>query len=127
MNSRLKKIREALKLSQQEFSDKIALSRGYLANIELGNQDLNDRLIKLICQEFNVSELWLKTGEGEMFTADSLDILEEIGQKCNLDDDDKAFLSVYLDSNEFERKIIKDFALKIAQKIKESNDKNEVK
>jgi phage repressor protein C with HTH and peptisase S24 domain len=35
--------------------------------VEVEKRKVNDRFIKLICAAFNVNELWLKTGEGEMF------------------------------------------------------------
>ena len=33
----------------------------------MGRNPPNDTVITLICREFNVSEEWLRTGEGEMF------------------------------------------------------------
>jgi transcriptional regulator with XRE-family HTH domain len=67
VNRRIKQIRQALKLSQVQFSRIISLSSGYLAGVEVEKRKVNDRLIKLICSSFNVNEEWLETGEGEMF------------------------------------------------------------
>lgn len=67
MNERIKRLRKALNLTQQEFSDKINVGRGTLANYEVGRNEPIDAVISLICQKFNVSETWLRTGEGEMF------------------------------------------------------------
>lgn len=67
MNQRLKELRQTLGLSQAKFAQAISISNGYIAGIELGNRNLNDRLIKLIVTEFNVNEEWLRTGEGAMF------------------------------------------------------------
>lgn len=67
MYSRIKTIRTALGLSQQEFADKIGIKRGAVANYEVGRNEPIDAVISLICREFNVSEHWLRTGEGEMF------------------------------------------------------------
>ncbi|MDR1373414.1 MAG: helix-turn-helix transcriptional regulator [Treponema sp.] len=67
VNRRIKQIRQALKLSQVQFSRIISLSSGYLAGVEVEKRKVNNRLIKLICSSFNVNEGWLKTGEGEMF------------------------------------------------------------
>jgi transcriptional regulator with XRE-family HTH domain len=68
VNRRIKQVREALKLSQVQFSRVISLSSGYLAGVEVEKRKANDRIIKLICSSFNVNELWLKTGEGDMFS-----------------------------------------------------------
>ncbi|MDR2393803.1 MAG: helix-turn-helix transcriptional regulator [Treponema sp.] len=70
INRRIKQVREALKLSQVQFSRVISLSSGYLAGVEVEKRKANDRIIKLICSSFNVNETWLKTGVGEMFNLD---------------------------------------------------------
>jgi transcriptional regulator with XRE-family HTH domain len=67
VNQRIKQIRQALVLSQVQFSRVISLSSGYLAGVEVEKRKVNERLVKLICSSFNVNEKWLKTGEGEMF------------------------------------------------------------
>ena len=70
-NQRVKEVRLALGLSQAKFAKAIAISNGYIAGIEVGNNKVNDRLIKLISLTFQVSEEWLKDGEGNMFQAPS--------------------------------------------------------
>jgi transcriptional regulator with XRE-family HTH domain len=67
VNQRIKQIRQALRLSQVQFSRVISLSSGYLAGVEVEKRKVNERLVKLICSSFNVNEKWLKSGEGEMF------------------------------------------------------------
>ncbi|MDR3145376.1 MAG: helix-turn-helix domain-containing protein [Treponema sp.] len=67
VNRRIKQVREALHLSQVQFSRVISLSGGYLAGVETEKRKANDRIIKLICSAFNVNAEWLKTGAGEMF------------------------------------------------------------
>ena len=69
INQRVKELRKALKLTQASFSRMIALSSGYLAGIETEKRKVNNRLIKLMCFSFNVSEQWLRCGKGNMFTA----------------------------------------------------------
>lgn len=67
MTERLKKLRSALGLTQQEFADRIGIKRGTVANYELGRNEPIDAVISLICREFHVSEIWLRNGTGEMF------------------------------------------------------------
>lgn len=67
IGERLKKLRKALGLTQQEFSDKLKVSRSNIATYEVGKNNPAEAVINLICREFNVSETWLRTGEGEMF------------------------------------------------------------
>ena len=71
INRRVKELRKALNMTQVSFSQVIALSSGYLAGIETEKRRVNDRLIKLICSSFKVSEQWLREGEGTMLTEDS--------------------------------------------------------
>ena len=67
MKERLKELRTALKLTQQEFADRIGIQRGTYAKYEVGRNDPIDAVIRLICQTFNVNEEWLRTGDGQMF------------------------------------------------------------
>lgn len=67
INQRVKEVRQALNLSQAKFAKALSMSNGYIAGIELENNKVNDRIVKLMHFIFNVSEEWLKTGEGTMF------------------------------------------------------------
>jgi len=67
VNERLRQLRQALGMSQTDFSKAIRVSIGYTGEIENGHRIANDRIIRLICLTFGASESWLKTGEGEMF------------------------------------------------------------
>lgn len=67
MNKRLRLLRKTLDLTQQEFADKIGMKRNTIANYETNRNEPSNSVISLICREFNVSETWLRTGEGEMF------------------------------------------------------------
>lgn len=89
MNERIKELRKALDLTQQEFADKLNIKRGAIANYEVGRNTPIDAVISLICREFNVNETWLRTGDGEMFCELSAD--EEIGYIVGgvLDHDEK--------------------------------------
>lgn len=82
MNERIKKLRKALNLTQQEFSDRLNIGRGTLANYEVGRNEPIDAVVSLICREFSVNEGWLRTGEGEMFVqvTRSQEIAEFVGK-----------------------------------------------
>lgn len=67
MDERIKELRKALGLTQQEFSDRIGVKRNTIAQYESGRNEPLDAVIALICREFNVSEKWLRTGAGDMF------------------------------------------------------------
>lgn len=73
MNERFKVLRKKLGLSQDEFASRLGLTRGAVANIELGRTEPKPLFISLVCSVYDVSEHWLRTGEGEMFLPKSLD------------------------------------------------------
>ncbi|CCZ35415.1 dNA-binding helix-turn-helix protein [Firmicutes bacterium CAG:646] len=69
MKDRIKELRKRLDLTQQEFAEKIGISRGNIAAYEVGKNAPSDAVISLICREFNVNEEWLRTGTGEIFVS----------------------------------------------------------
>jgi transcriptional regulator with XRE-family HTH domain len=88
INERVMALRHALKLTQVEFAQKILISNGFMAQLELGQRKVNDRLIKLINTTFGVNDGWLRTGAGEMFQKDvtpdyKITEAEEIFKKLN--------------------------------------------
>lgn len=71
MKKRIKELRKTLGLTQQEFADRIGISRGNIATYETRDGNPGSSVINLICREFNVHENWLRTGEGDMFVKQS--------------------------------------------------------
>lgn len=69
MNERIKKVRKANGLTQTEFGEKIGVKGNTITNYETGLRNPSDAIIKAICREFSVNELWLRTGEGDMKTS----------------------------------------------------------
>lgn len=67
MNTRVKELRKSLKLTQNEFADKINMSRSNYGSIETGRVNITDRVLNDICKTFSVNRNWILTGEGEMF------------------------------------------------------------
>lgn len=99
MKERLKKLRKELDLTQQEFADRIGISRGNIATYETRDGSPGSSVINLICREFNVSETWLRTGEGEMFLPSPNGVLDELVQKYGLSTRGKVIVEKFLDLN----------------------------
>ena len=68
---RIKKIRKSFNLTQQKFADRIGTKQNTVAQYEIGRNIPIDPVITAICREFNVNEVWLRTGEGEPFQEES--------------------------------------------------------
>lgn len=84
IGERIKMVRKSLKITQNELAISIGLKRNTIANYEIGQIQPSDRTIADISRVYNVSEEWLRTGQGEMFVQISPDeeldyILGQIG------------------------------------------------
>lgn len=67
MKERIKAVRKALGLTQQKFAEQAGMSRDAYAKYETGENKPSIATVSLICRTFNVDEVWLRTGVGEMF------------------------------------------------------------
>ena len=67
MGERIKELRKSLKMTQQEFADRLNIQRGSIASYETGRISPSNATISLICKELNVFEDWLRNGEGDMY------------------------------------------------------------
>ena len=120
MDERIKELRKALGLTQQEFSDKIGVKRNTIAQYESGRNSPIDAVISLICREFNVNEEWLRTGEGEMFKPKSRN--EELQEFLLRSVDDPSgiqvkLLSVMARLSTDQWELLRDIALQIAEEV----------
>ena len=73
MNERIKQIRESLSMTQQEFSEKTGIPRSNIAGYETGKRSPSEAVISLLREKLGVNEIWLRTGEGEMFSKVDVD------------------------------------------------------
>lgn len=89
MHERLKKLRKALDLTQQEFADRIGSKRNTVAKYETEANTPSAAVVSLICREFNVNENWLRDGIGDMFlpTDRNTDIAKLTKQLLNEESD----------------------------------------
>lgn len=78
MNERMKKIRADARLSMRAFAERIGVTSSSVAKLESGENNPSEQTIRAICQEFNVSRMWLETGEGNPYVpANAKDTLAE--------------------------------------------------
>lgn len=69
-NERIKEIRNYFGVTQQEFAERIKVKRNTVATYEMGRSIPSDAAIALICKEYGIREIWLRTGVGEMLDRD---------------------------------------------------------
>jgi len=83
INERIRELRCTLKLSQRAFAKAVYVSNGYLADIELGHNEVKDRLVHLIASAFSVNKHWLLTGKGRMFNSTPQEKMERMTSLFN--------------------------------------------
>lgn len=110
LSERIKLIRKSCGITQKILAEKLGLKQNTIASYEIGKLSPSDRTISDICREFRISEVWLRTGEGEMFLqldddAELMQVLSEI----QLSDDDmiKDLLISYWNLSDEEKLAIK--------------------
>lgn len=92
-------------LTKTDFAARINISQSFVSRLVSGEKLPSDRTIADICREFNISEVWLRTGEGEPhMERDKDEEFLEIMEKINISDDDliKRIIKAYwfLDDDE---------------------------
>lgn len=115
INDRIAECVKASGLTKTAFAERINVSQSFISNLCLNKKVPSDRTISDICREFNVSEVWLRTGEGTMFVpldddAELIEIFAQIGQSedelikriikgyWKLDEKEKAAIRKLIDS-----------------------------
>ena len=54
------------KTSMEKFADRLGVTKGSVSLLESGRNQPSDQTIRSICREFNINELWLREGIGDM-------------------------------------------------------------
>ncbi|MBS4931138.1 MAG: helix-turn-helix transcriptional regulator [Clostridiales bacterium] len=117
MEERLKLLRKELNKSQKEFAESLGLGQSTWAMIEVGKRELNERHIKLICSIYKINEEWLRTGEGKMYNKENNHLSRYVGEITKGNDDFiKNFIEIYMELDDNSKKVLKDVALKMADK-----------
>ena len=122
MNSRLKDIRKALRLTQKEFAARLGITDSGISRLEKGQNQLTDQLIRAICREYKVNYEYLKNGIGEMFVEVPQTVVDELCEQYDLDDFDRIMLQEYLKMDEASRNVLKTYIRKICGQISEVDD-----
>ena len=106
-------------LTKTAFAEKINVSQSFISRLVSGEKVPSDRTIADICREFNISELWLRTGEGDPhIQRDEDEEFLEVMEQIHMSDDDlikriiKAYWFMEEDEKAAIRKLIDGFTKK---------------
>lgn len=126
IRDRIKATRKQLGMSQAEFGKRLGVSRDSINDIEndrLKKPEQKEPLYRLICAEFDVSEQWLRTGEGEMFAQLSRDeeIAAFVGKALSGESDNfkKRLIAALSQLDEPEWELLEKMVVKIAETEKD--------
>lgn len=95
INNRIKQLRSTLGLSGEKFGASLGISRNAVSMLERGINTVTEQVIKLICFTYNVNEVWLRTGVGDMFAIDSKISLDAILQASQIDELEAEIIRLY--------------------------------
>lgn len=69
INKRMRAVRKALHLTQEEFAKPLGISFAAVSMTERELNNVSEQNIRAVVREYHVNEEWLRTGEGEMFAS----------------------------------------------------------
>ena len=117
LSERIKKLRKALDLTQAEFGEKIGSTQNAIGNYETGHRNPSSSVINNICKTFDVSEKWLRTGDGEMFLAKPTAALDALAVEHRLSNSDYTLIEKFLNLKPETRKAMTDYMREVVASI----------
>lgn len=120
MNERIRKLRKTLDLTQSAFAEKIGMKQNSVALVESGKRNISDYALRVICREFNVNEVWLRDGEGEMFNPSPASEIDALAQRYDLSDGACALIEKFVGLKPEQQDAVLQFILQAADALKDS-------
>lgn len=103
---RLKAIRKHTKKTQEEFSSMFGVSRSAYSKYESGIVTPDDPFIQLVCSRLDISESWLRTGNGDMLTQTDDQIIAQLVEKYSMNDDQRRVMQIFLSMPDKKRQLV---------------------
>lgn len=120
MNNRIVQLRKSREWTQDEFAEKMGISKNYVSLIENGKKKPSDRLVSDICREFNVNEDWLRDGTLPMKKSETDNLSTYVAQIAKGNDDFiKDLIAAYMELDPNSKKALQVLTEKMYQNRKE--------
>lgn len=94
MGQRVSIIIDHFGVKKVQFADAVGIHQAYISQIISDKKVPSDRVINDICEAYNISEHWLRTGEGDMLQPKSE---RDLPAELSRDPMVRAILEAYLD------------------------------
>ena len=93
INDRINELIKTLKVTKSAFAASINVSQPFISGVCAGTKGVSDRTILDICRVYNVSEEWLRTGNGPMMAVKTRrEEITELAERLNAEEPDSALL-----------------------------------
>ncbi|WP_235839220.1 helix-turn-helix domain-containing protein [Clostridium sp. Marseille-P2415] len=124
INERIGLVLKELNLTKTEVAKKLKVSQQYISKLVVTGKP-SDRLVDDICEKFNISEEWLRTGEGEMFKqlTEQQKVMKYTAMLLKdtdsvIADAIKNFITTYEQLDDASKKVLNEIALKYMANLK---------
>ncbi len=125
IGERLYSVRKKLGLNQTVFGKKIGVSQTAIGQYENGTRNITDRVILQVCQVYNISETWLRTGEGgeeTMFQKSEDSVIAQLADRYSLDTKGKAVIKAFLSLTREQQDVIVTAVCAAAEEVKRAQE-----
>ena len=114
IGDRIGEIISTLKIKKVYFAEQLKIDQSYVTQLTNGRRNPSDRLVSDICEKFNISEKWLRTGEGEMFSPKASAAMEALARERGLTHSDFVLIEKFLNLKPESRVAIAEYMLEVA-------------
>ena len=115
IGERIKKVRKDKDLTQQLFAEKIGTTANVLTNYETGRRNPSASAFNNICKTFNISEEWLRIGDGEVFLPTPEASIDQLVKEFHLGDMEKQIILEFVQLDDNDRKGVIEYIRRLAQ------------
>ncbi len=119
VNQRLRQVRKHFNMQQSDFAKRLGLSQAGISWLEQDGNTVSEQIIRLLHLDFHVSEKWLRTGDGPMFSAEDDSPLEKLCREYAVSDCERKILELYFSFEPKRRKMVCDFVDEFFRKAME--------
>lgn len=88
MAGRISRLRQFMKMTQEEFAEELGVSASSISSMERGTNPVSDTVLANLVNKYGVTLKWLNTGEGDTFD-DRTHINDVMGLYARLNEEDR--------------------------------------
>ncbi len=116
--ARVKEVRKTNGLTLEKFGERLGVAKTTISRIENGINGLTDQMCKSISREFHISEDWLRTGRGNMYSETRNDAVSKFAEENGLGELEETLIREYLKLSENERNVFRRYLKNVVAELK---------